>query len=493
MRRNLVISIVLFAAALAVYGQTLRFSFVNYDDPGYVTQNTHVRAGLTGAGFNWAITTNHLSNWHPMTWLSHMLDCQIFGVRPGPAHLTNVLLHAVNALLLFAVLIDLTGARWRSAVVAGLFALHPLHVESVAWIAERKDVLSTCFGLLSVWAYVKYARRGGIRWYLLAALCLAVGLMSKPMLVSLPLLLLLADYWPLGRTDWRRLLLEKAPLAALVAASCVVTYLVQRNTGAMGQVVLPPLVRAGHALVAYVLYIGNTIWPVDLAVLYTHPYLPGGAVWQPWQVAAGAAVLALMSLLALVFREKPYVLVGWLWFVISLVPVIGLVQVGSQAMADRYSYLPATGLFIIAVWGIGDFIAASRVPRRLLRPAVAVLAVAVLIACAVASHIQVQYWQNSLTLYQRAIDAGQANAVTHTNLGAIHHADRNYPAAMTHYRQAIGIDPDYWLAHVNLAMALKELGQRDDAINHFFHATRLNPNLADAHAILRAARAGPDP
>jgi hypothetical protein len=395
---SLCIYLTLALATLAVFWQVLGHDFVNYDDPDYVYRNPNVQSGITLSSIKWAFTTGHAANWHPLTWLSHMLDWQLFGDNPGWHHLTNLFLHIANTLLLFAVLKRMTNALWRSAFVAAAFALHPLHVESVAWVAERKDVLSTLFWMLTIAAYLRYLERPGTGRYLLTLLIFALGLMAKPMLVTLPFVLLLLDYWPLGRfqfgqivksvgqqsrkslnafSHWklsRHLLLEKVPLFALSAISSIVTFLVQRTAGAVTSVeTLPLKLRIANTFVSYLTYIQKMVWPSRLAMFYPYP----DKTDLIWQTVVFALLLLIISLGVIwLMRRRRYLLTGWLWYLGTLVPVIGLVQVGDQALADRYTYVPLTGLFIIIAWGVPDLIAKWRFRKH----ALAASAIAVLLA-----------------------------------------------------------------------------------------------------------------
>ncbi len=376
MRREILICLFLVLATLTVYWQVGNYEFVNFDDDKYIIENFHVQKGLTRDSVIWAFTATHVSNWHPLTWLSHMLDFQLYGLNPSGHHLTNVFFHLVNTLLLFLVLKLMTGALWRSGLVAALFAVHPLHVESVVWVAERKDVLSTLFWMLTLWAYLGYTKRPGVKRYLVILLAFALGLMAKPMLVTLPFVLLLLDYWPLKRIELGqsaiglpaasqpstiankpgaqafRLLLEKTPMFVLAAVSSVVTFIVQKSGGAVGALETYPFkIRMANALLSYVIYLKKMIWPQNLAVFYPHP----GQSLPMWQ-AAGAGLLLVVVSIAVIRagRRYPYLPVGWLWYVGTLVPVIGLVQVGDQAMADRYTYVSLIGLFIVVAWGVPD-------------------------------------------------------------------------------------------------------------------------------------------
>src|SRR5262245_20329921 len=412
---TITIAIYLFLAGitLAVFGQTTRYEFVNFDDDLYVYDAPAIKAGLTIKGIALAFTSPHARNWHPLTTISHMLDCQLYGLKAGGHHAANVFLHMLAALLLFRVLQQMTDAIWKSAIVAALFAVHPLHVESVAWISERKDVLSAVFFFLMLGAYVRYARVPSIARYLLVVVLFAAGLMSKPMLVSAPIILLLLDYWPLNRlghqtseskdreseksgvrSQWlaiNRPIVEKIPLFVLSACSCAITFVVQkRATGAIPP--LPFLWRVENAVASYVIYIWKTLWPTRLAVFYPHPddTLPS------WEVILAFAFLLAITLAAIVFRrERGYLFVGWFWYVVILLPVIGVVQVGEQGHADRYTYLPGIGLFLLAVWGIGEV---TRSRRSTSRIAVAT-GVAIIGALAFTAFVQASYWRNSETLW----------------------------------------------------------------------------------------------
>jgi tetratricopeptide (TPR) repeat protein len=500
-----IIGLTLIAATLIVYAQALRFDFVSWDDPIYVTQNPQVRAGLTLDGVRSAFSTGERANWHPLVTLSHMLDCELFGLGPAGHHATNVLLHLANTLILFRVLDSMTSAVWASAWVAALFALHPLHVEPVAWVSARKDVLSTLFGFLSLWAYVAYARRGGAARYLLTALLLALGLMAKPMLVTFPLLFLLLDYWPLarlrvGRSGARpdasatrsvgQALLEKVPLLVLAAGSSVLTLAVQRRAWTMpaiGSVPLAP--RAANAAVSYVRYIGKLLWPSDLAVLYPHPNLPGGTPWAPWQVAGAAALLATATVLVLRAR-RPYLVVGWLWYVITLVPVSGLVPFGFEAMADRFTYVPLVGLLIAVAWGGRELVARWRPMHPVVRPAAAVAASAAALASAACSASQLGCWRDSIALYRHSLEAAPGPPVIHYNLANALDAQGQPWEAIHHYREAVRRNPSYSEAHNNLGVTLAAQGRVDEAIAHYREALRQKPHNAQAHNNLGFALEG---
>jgi len=474
------IGLFLAAACLIAYWPAFSNGFVNYDDPEYVTDNPPVRAGLTWEGISWAFAHSHSSNWHPLTWISHMLDVEIYGLNPMGHHLSSVVLHILNTLLLFLVLGRMTGCRWRSAFVAALFAVHPLHVESVAWIAERKDVLSTLFWMLVMLAYASGRP-------ILVILLYALGLMAKPMLVTLPLILLLMDWWPLERVKrqgWKRLFLEKTPLLAMAAASSAVTIVVQQRSGAVGALdAIPFGLRASNALVSYVGYIGKMLWPRKLAVFYPHPEntLPS------WHVALAVLVLLIISVLVLSSaRRRPYLAFGWLWYLITLIPVIGLVQVGKQAMADRYTYIPLIGLFIAITWGLSEVSAGWRV--RMVRTAAACAGCVVLI---VLTRIQTAFWYDSAELFRHALSVTSNNDVAHSNLGIALREEGDIEEAARQFRLALEIDPRQVEARTNLGLALAELGRTDEAITEYEKALNLDPDAPQInhnHAVALAAK-----
>ena len=439
-----------------MYAPVRHHEFVNFDDSQYVSQNPEVTGGLNGRAVSWALTTGHAGNWHPLTWLSHLLDVELFGLDPGRHHLTSVALHLANTLLLFGLLFRMTGALFRSAFVAALFALHPLHVESVAWIAERKDVLSALFFLLTLSAHLAYVRRPGWSRYVLVVVLFALGLMAKPMLVTLPFVLLLLDFWPLGRaaapSAWRRLIVEKLPLLALAIASSLVTLLVQQRAGAIkGLDLLPLSRRLATAVLACVWYAAKVVWPTHLAALYPYP-----APVPSWQALGALAVLAAVSLIVLrAAPRQPYLPVGWFWFIGTLVPVLGLVQVGSQPWADRYTYIPVIGLFIVVAWGAVDLLAGWRHRHVLLAGAAAL----VLVACAIAARRQVGYWRSSVVLWEHALEVTTANHRAESNLAHALAGQRRLEEAVAHYSAALRIKPDFAEAHNNLGLALAEQGQ----------------------------------
>jgi Tfp pilus assembly protein PilF len=473
-RTRLWLGLTLAAAAALLYLPTLGHAFLNYDDDLYLTRNPHLRLGLSRAGLAWAFTTGYGANWFPLTWLSWLIDYAIWGLDPRGFHLTNLLLHAASTAILFGVLARMTGATLRSAFVAGVFALHPVHVESVAWAAVRKDVLSGLFWMLTLWAYARYAERPSARRYLPVAGGLALGLMAKPMLVTLPFVLLLLDYWPLRRLPpVRAAVVEKVPLLVLSLLGSVVTYRVQHAAGAVAAAgEYPAPVRVLNALLAYATYLRQAFWPSDLAVFYPHR----GAD-MPRAAALAAAVLLLsITAAALKLRaRRPYLLVGWLWFVGTLVPVIGLVQVGSQAHADRYLYLPLIGLSIAAAWSVTELV--GRYGRR----APLALGAAALAALAFVSVRQVARWRDSVTLFAHAVGVTRDNAVARLNLG-LALADRaEHPEARRQLEEAIRLHPGSAEAHGALGEVLARGGRREEAIARFRTALRLDPSLSRVH------------
>ena len=519
-RRAPVIAALLALAALLLYARTATFQFVSFDDTRYLAENPHVRTGLSWANAAWAFTALTVSNWHPLSWLSHQLDVQLFGLNPGAHHLVNAALHAANTALLFLALARMTGARGRSALVAALFAVHPLHVESVAWVAERKDVLSAFFGLLALFCYARYAGRPGPRRYALVALCFGLSLLAKPTWVTLPALLLLLDGWPLQRLQgapfidpeppalprWtlRQLLFEKVPLLALSIGSAIVTMIAQDRGGSMTSLEAASFgTRLANASVAYVRYLGKTLWPASLSVYY-----PWEGVPPAWQVLGSAVLLAAVTAAALVLvRAKPWLAVGWLWFLGTLVPVIGLVQVGSQSMADRYAYLPIAGLFLAAVWTV-------RLPLRVRVP----LAAAVLLVLSAVTFWQVETWVDQETLFRHAVALDPGNGFAHgalgdglrikgrldearseaeeavrlgpgssrhwNNLGVILLEQRQLPEAQDAFARAVQLDPKYVHALVSLGDLEQRNGDLEAAAREFREAVRLQPDSAAAWSSL---------
>jgi Tfp pilus assembly protein PilF len=473
--RVLCIYVLLFLATLAVYSQVRHFDFVNFDDPEYIGENNHVRAGLTWNGLVWAFTSYDAANWFPLTWVSHMAAYEFFGLRSGWHHATNVLFHALASLLLFAALKRMTGAVWRSALVAFLFALHPLHVESVAWIAERKDVLCAFFWCLTLWCYARYAQQPGLGRYLLVLLGFCGGLMAKPMIVTLPFVLLLLDLWPLRRANRLSILWEKVPLFALAAGVSLATYVAQQQGHAVRLLsALHAGLRIANALVTYMVYIARMFWPAKLAVYY--PYSHELPVWRA--VAAGVALAGITTLVLRWFRSHPYLAVGWFWYLGTLVPVIGFVQVGGQSSADRYTYLPMVGLTIMLSWGTADFL--QRYPRA--KTVAVVLAAAACSACLVLTWFQLRYWANSGTLFEHAVEVTRDNHIAHNNLAAYYVAQMRNEEAWGHAIEALRIRPNYAEAHVNLATILRRLGKADESEREYRVALSLQPDNVEAHS-----------
>jgi Tfp pilus assembly protein PilF len=471
--------VALVLAVAAIYGQVGRFGFVNLDDDLYVYENARVLAGLTWSGFLGSFTTFDAANWHPVTWLSHMLDAQLFGADPGPHHLGNVLLHALNTVLLLVLLLRSTGQAWRSALVAALFAVHPLHVESVAWISERKDVLSTFFWLLTMLAWVRYVREPGRARYALVGLTYALGLLSKPMLVTLPVVLVLFDVWPLRRLSAavplpRALLLlvrEKAPLLVLAAASSAITIAAQSRGGAvMSQEAISVGVRLQNAAVAAATYLWQMVWPVRLAAIYPHPALVGGV--PAWQVALSLAVLGAVTGLALrSWRRQPAVLVGWLWYLVTLLPVIGIVQVGGQAHADRYTYVPLIGIFLAIAWAVPAVAAATPVRRFALGSTAAI----VLALLALQARRQVATWRDNFTLYENAIEVTTNNFHAWRNIGSAYDDVGKSEAAIFALRESLRILPTDANTMMLLGIAHGRAGQHGEAMRYLDMAVRARP------------------
>jgi len=475
---TIAICIALAGLTWLIFGQTLWHDFVNYDDPRYVYENTRITGGLSISGIAWAFTHIHSLNWHPLTTISHMLDCQLYGLKPGWHHFTNVLLHTLAAILLFRALEQMTGAVWRSAFVGAVFAIHPLRVESVAWIAERKDVLSGVFFMLTLLAYVCYVRSPQVGRYLVVVFVFACGLMSKPMLVTLPFVLLLLDYWPLARIkgQFGKRVLEKIPLIALSAVSSIITFLVQK--GAVGRAEdLPILERINNAVISYVLYIWQMLWPVHLAVFYPHPEnrLPF------WEIASCLLLLICITAVAIGLRkQRPYLVTGWLWYLGMLVPVIGLVQVGWQGRADRYTYLPEIGLYIAATWGVTELTAVYRHQRTILSTA-AILVFGALSLCA---WVQTSYWDDSERLFRHALAVTTNNDVAENNLGIVFLGQGKLDEAISLLQSAVDLRPDNSPAHENLAKALLQKGQVTDALIHYRKLLELQPDNMEVHNIV---------
>jgi hypothetical protein len=480
----LLIYLALLLTTFAVYAQVRDFDFVNYDDDLFTSGNLKVQQGLTAQGLEWALTSGYTGNWYPLTWVSHMLDCEFFGLDSGWHHLHNVLLHALASILLCIFLQRATGTRWRSALAAFLFALHPLHVESVAWVAERKDVLSACFWFLTLWLHVRYSERPSTGRYLAVALGFCLGIIAKPMVVTLPFVLLLLDYWPLAHLErrCRRAFFEKVPLLAISGVSAAITYLMQEHSGTVAAVnALSLRMRLENATLSSAIYIFKTFWPSRLAVFY--PY-PRDFAFVP--VVAECILLALITTGVIVLRRRaPYLLMGWGWFTVTLLPVIGLVQVGGQARADRYMYIPMVGLLVMVIWGAADILGRLRA-RALAIP----LAAAACLAAAVLSWVQVGYWRNSETLFRHALAVTNDNSLANHNLGSYLLASPGrLPESLPYLETAVGIDPADVAAQTDLGTALGRMGRLPGAIEHLQIAVRLAPNEPKPHISLGTALA----
>jgi Flp pilus assembly protein TadD len=540
-RREILLCLALFLSSVVVFGQTRKNGLLTLDDPRYVAEQREVFTGLSVENAVWAFTTFHCANWHPLTWLSLQLDVQLYGREPWGFHLTNILLHAANTVLLFLALLVMTGAAWRSSIVAAFFAFHPLHVESVAWIAERKDVLSTFFWMATCLAYGWYARRPGWLRYLLTLSSFAAGLLAKPMVVTLPFVLLLLDYWPLGRFDRNRssrvhdpsrkpaesrkpeqaerrrldhsrltiqhaaqgthvprsapltthhsplttlalLLLEKLPFFVLAGGSCVVTWYAQKYGEAIRSIEdYPIFARAANALLSYCAYIIQTLWPMNLGLYYPHPLdlirHQKGLTMPAWPVVGAA--LALMTATAAIcarVRFSPYLAVGWFWYLGTLVPVIGLVMVGSAARADRYTYVPLVGLFVAAVWGVAELAGRWRIQK----PAAALAAILVII-CVVLTWNQLGYWRSNVTVWHHTLQACGESAVARSNLAKAYFDEGKYDLAVQHYREVIRLNPNYPTAEHDLGISLARLGKFEEAEEQFRIAVRKNPRWARPH------------
>jgi tetratricopeptide (TPR) repeat protein len=546
-KQPIVIYLLLTAAVIITFRQVYHCDFINYDDPTYVFENTNIQSGITTQAIRWAFTTGHAANWHPMTWLSHMLDVQLFGLQPRWHHLTNLLFHIANTLLLFFVFNRMTKAPWKSAFVAALFALHPLHVESVAWVAERKDVLSTFFWMLTMCAYVHFVEHPRLGRYLAVLTFLALGLMAKPMLVTLPFVLLLLDYWPLQRFEqnksaqeiraeirnpvsakkrkgkssrknipgsstpdqvprirsgaglsrpgqtprgvelekkpagdkyrWaliRPLLWEKIPFFALAALSSIVTFIAQQKGGAMETIeALPPGIRIANAFVSYIVYIEKTVWPVNLAVFYPYP----GSM-PSWQVPGAVFLLGALTLLVIRTAKRfPYLAMGWLWFAGTLVPVIGIVQVGRQAMADRYTYVPLIGLFVMAAWGIPELLKRWRYHKEALLASSAT----VLLCLCIVTWTQVGYWRNSITLYDYALEVTNRNDIIHNSRGDAYCRLGNLRQAIPDFDEAVEINPGNAEAYYNRGVTYGKLGDHRRAIENFDRAIEIYPKRVEPY------------
>jgi tetratricopeptide (TPR) repeat protein len=459
---------------VAAYQPVFKNGFVNFDDDVYVIENSNIKNGFTSQSILWALTSSHADNWHPLTWLSHIIDYRFFGLNPAGHHFISVLLHTINTLLLFFILQKMTGSVWPSAFVAALFAIHPLHVESVAWVSERKDVLSALFWLLTMLAYWYYTQGPTLLRYSGTLILFSLGLMAKPMLVTLPFALLLLDYWPLKRIiDSKRsilkLVLEKLPFIVFAAISSVITYNLQTKTGID---ILPLGARISNAAVSYISYIGKMIYPAGLSVFY--PYPLGGIT--AWKITFAAILLVVITITAILARRR-YLLVGWLWYLGTLVPVIGFVQVGDQAMADRYTYLPLTGIFIMLAWSAAEII--NRIHARIFVPAI--ISAIILIVLLICTRIQLSYWRDSVTLFERALAVTKNNYMMHYDLAYELISQGHLDEGISHYRQATEIAPENTNIRYNLANALNSQGKIDEAIGEYRKITGYDKNYVNAY------------
>ena len=498
MSRPWILAIVLAVATLALYYPVSHQPFVNYDDDAYVTENAHVQSGLNWDTIKWAFTTYEFVNWHPLTWISHALDYQMFQLDPGGHHETSMVLHVLNALLLFWVLLRATGSPGRSFVVAALFALHPINVESVAWISERKNLLSTLFFLLALGAYRWYVREPRVTRYAAVAGLFALGLMAKPQVITFPFVLLLWDYWPLQRMFAHRgegslhspaalparnlswLILEKLPLFAICGASAVVTVLAARTGGTLGGIYFHPFsVRLQNAILSYVRYIGNAFWPSRLALYYPYPSANSIVLWQ---VVAAFAFLLLVTTLVIMARRARYLLVGWFWFLGVLVPMIGLTQVGIQAMADRYAYLSFIGIFIMVCWGVAEWAGSRRISSGKL----AVVSALVLLALAMVTHRQISYWDDNVTLWSHAVEVTKNNYMAEDHLGGALLIDGRVEIAMPHFYRAVAINPDDPDSNLNIGGYEQQQHNLPQAIAQYKKVISATQDSAVVDAVVRS-------
>ncbi|MGD0597741.1 MAG: tetratricopeptide repeat protein [Sedimentisphaerales bacterium] len=478
--RTVLICIALAAATFVAFEGVRSNDFVHYDDDKYITSNEYVQKGLSLESIKWAFTTWHQGNWHPLTWMSHLIDSTVFGMKPAGHHLVSVGFHIANVILLFLILKKMTGAIWPSAFVAAVFGLHPLGVESVAWVAERKNVLSNLFAFLTIWAYLWYSQKPGWRRYAVIAILFAAGLLSKSMLVTLPFVLILLDYWPMGRfgglKGWRwlwRAIVDKVPLLAMSAAFCVVTYLAQVNAGAATNMVSMPLgLRAENVMVSYIRYIGKLFYPTSLAVLYPLD-ANGYPLWETWGCLL--LLLAVTTVVILERRKHRFLLTGWLWYLGTLVPVIGLVQVGVQAMADRYMYLPGIGIYIIVAWLASEAVAKLRLPKIV----PAITGVVILVALLLITRTQVEYWKNSESLFRHSLDVTTNNYVMYSNYGQVLKSKGRLDEAIDNFRRALELNPGWVEVHDKLACALQDKGLDAEAVAEFELVLRIKPDKTD--------------
>jgi len=484
--RHFLLAFALLLLSLLAYSPVFQNKFISYDDIQYITDNPALKAGITFTNIKWAFTTGYRSNWHPLTWLSHMLDYELYGLDPIGHHLTNLLFHMANTIFLFFIFQRMTSATWRSAFVAAVFALHPLHVESVAWAAQRKDVMCTLFAMLTILSYIYYCQAQRLLRYLLVVFSFALALMSKPMVVTLPFVMLLLDFWPLKRLlvlgtkkettsiSWKPIV-EKIPLLALTIASSIVTFFTQQHTGAtkaLGH--LDMGMRLSNALISYIRYLFKIFWPKDLAIFYPYATSP----WPIWQTIAAAILLAAISIFVCwCFRAHPYLFVGWFWYVGTLVPVIGLVQVGWQAMADRYTYIPLIGIAVATAWGLPNFWRFKYFPPK----GWAVLTGAVVVTLLILTRMQVSLWKDTQTLFTHALKVTQNNWLAYDMVGIVLGKQRKVNQAIEYFEKSIQLYPGHWKTHNNLGVALALQGRSSEAISSFHRALQLNPKNEEAH------------
>ena len=468
------------------YTPVLHNDFVNFDDDIYVTENFHINDGVTPKNIQWTFTAVYAKNWHPLTWLSHMLDIQIFGMNPFGHHLTNLIFHLFNAFLLFIILKKMSGAYWKSLIVMALFALHPIHVESVAWVSERKDVLSTFFWMLAIWSYIHYIKKSGVKNYLLICACFILSLLAKPMGVTFPFVLLLLDHWPLARLKkssanqnfkvsqypLQFLIVEKVPFFLISAASCAVTFYAQNKGGALGSFELYPLViRLANAIISYTQYIIKMVYPTDFAIFYPHPGMP-----QLSFLMIASLFLILITLLSiLTFKRYPWIFTGWFWYLGILFPVIGVIQVGAQGMADRYTYTPMIGIYILVVWAIDHWLYTKKLSQKTFFSVSILMVLTITVALSILTFHQIQYWKNSTSLFQHTINVTKNNYVAHNNLANAMMKAGQIEAAVFHYSEALQIKPDYLLALGNIGLAYERLDRNNDALKSYFKALNIDP------------------